>query len=164
VSGASRDRGTPKTFEQLVDDCLDGIEELFPWDLEELLQNTHDVLLLDIREPYEFDAMHIRHSINVPRGVLESACEYDYEETVPELAESRERDIVVICRSGKRSVLAADVMQKMGYSKVRSLKTGLRGWSDYEQEMVNAGGQPVDEDTAIDYFTPKLRPEQLSRK
>jgi rhodanese-related sulfurtransferase len=153
-----------KSFEELVNDCLDAVEELFPWDLEELLQNDAGILILDIREPYEFDAMHIRNSINVPRGVLESACEYDYEETVPELVEARERDIVVICRSGKRSVLAADVMQKMGYSRVRSLKTGLRGWSDYEQEMVDADGQPVDEDTAIEYFTPRLRPEQLSRK
>ena len=153
-----------KTFEELVNDCLDGVQELFPWDLEEWLQNDADVLLLDIREPYEFAAMHIRNSVNVPRGVLESACEYDYEETVPELVQARDRDIVVICRSGKRSVLAADVMQKMGYAKVRSLKTGLRGWSDYEQEMVDANGQVVDEDTAIDYFTPKLRPEQLSRK
>ena len=153
-----------KTFEELVNDCLDGVQELFPWDLEEWLQNDTDVLLLDIREPYEFAAMHIRNSVNVPRGVLESACEYDYEETVPELVQARDRDIVVICRSGKRSVLAADVMQKMGYAKVRSLKTGLRGWSDYEQEMVDANGQVVDEDTAIDYFTPKLRPEQLSRK
>jgi len=159
-----RSRRTVKSFEELVSDCLDEVEELFPWDLEELLQKDPAILILDIREPYEFDAMHIRDSVNVPRGVLESACEYDYEETVPELVEARERDIVVICRSGKRSVLAADVMQKMGYSKVRSLKTGLRGWSDYEQEMVDASGQVVDEDTAIDYFTPKLRPEQLSRK
>jgi rhodanese-related sulfurtransferase len=153
-----------KTFEQLINDCLDEVEELFPWDLEELLQEDSDLLVLDIREPYEFDAMHIRDALNVPRGVLESACEYDYEETVPELVEARERDIVVICRSGKRSVLAADVMQKMGYASVKSLKTGLRGWSDYEQEMVDANGQPVDEDTAIEYFTPRLRPEQLSRK
>lgn len=153
-----------KSFEELVNDSLDRVQELFPWDLEELLQETADIMLLDIREPYEFAAMRIRNSVNVPRGVLESACEYDYEETVPELVQARERDIVVICRSGKRSVLAADVMQKMGYSRVKSLKTGLRGWSDYEQEMVDASGQPVDEDTAIEYFTPRLRPEQLSRK
>ena len=164
MAGDRQHKRAVKSFEELVNDCLDEVEELFPWDLEELLQNDHDVLILDIREPYEFAAMHIRNSVNVPRGVLESACEYDYEETVPELVEARDRDIVVICRSGKRSVLAADVMQKMGYAKVRSLKTGLRGWSDYEQEMVDASGQPVDEDTAIDYFTPKLRPEQLSRK
>ena len=153
-----------KSFEELVNDCLDEVEELFPWDLEELLQQAPGILILDIREPYEFAAMHIRDSINVPRGVLESACEYDYEETVPELVDARDRDIVVICRSGKRSVLAADVMQKMGYAKVKSLKTGLRGWSDYEQEMVDANGQVVDEDTAIDYFTPKLRPDQVSKK
>jgi rhodanese-related sulfurtransferase len=157
-------RRRAKSFEELVDESLEQIEELCPWHLEELIQNQRDLLLLDIREPYEFAAMHIRNSLNVPRGVLESACEYDYEETVPDLVEARERDIVVICRSGKRSVLAADVMQKMGYTKVRSLKTGLRGWSDYEQEMVDLDGRPVDEDTAIDYFTPKLRPEQLSRK
>ncbi|MGD2074153.1 MAG: rhodanese-like domain-containing protein [Gammaproteobacteria bacterium] len=153
-----------KSFEELVSESLEEIEELFPWDLEELIQSKPEVLLLDIREPYEFAAMHIRNSVNVPRGVLESACEYDYEETVPELVEARDRDTVVICRSGKRSVLAADVMQKMGYTKVKSLKTGLRGWSDYEQELVDLDGEPVDDDTAIDYFTPKLRPEQLSRK
>ncbi len=164
MAGDGQHTRAVKSFEELVNDCLDEVEELYPWDLEELLQKDAGILILDIREPYEFAAMHIRHSINVPRGVLESACEYDYEETVPELVEARERDIVVICRSGKRSVLAADVMQKMGYTKVKSLKTGLRGWSDYEQEMVDANGQPVDEDSAIDYFTPKLRPEQLSKK
>jgi len=150
-----------KTFNELVNQSLENVEELFPWDLEEELQTNPGLLVLDIREPYEFDAMHIEGALNVPRGVLESACEYNYEETVPELAEARDRDIVVICRSGKRSVLAADVMQQMGFQRVRSLKTGLRGWSDYEQDMVDRNGQLVDEDTAIDYFTPKLRPEQL---
>ncbi len=153
-----------KTIEDFVASALQTVDELFPWDLEEALQKNPDLLLLDIREPYEFDAMHIRGAINVPRGILETACDYDYEETRPELVEAREREIVVICRSGKRSVLAADIMQQMGYRKVRSLKTGMRGWSDYDQEMVNAAGEPVDEDSAIDYFTPRLRPEQLSKK
>ena len=161
------DAGSPrrrKSFEDLVNASLEEVDELFPWDLEQRLQQEDRPLLLDIREPYEFGAMHIRGSLNVPRGVLESACEYDYEETLPELVEARDKDIVVICRSGKRSALAADVMQKLGYESVWSLKTGLRGWSDYEQELVDADGQPVDDDTAIDYFTPRLRPEQLSRK
>ncbi len=86
------------------------------------------------------------------------------EETEPMLAEARHEDIVVICRSGLRSVLAADVMQKMGFENVKSLKTGLRGWSDYDQELVDKNCNPVHEDTAIDYFTPRLRPEQLSKK
>lgn len=153
-----------KSIEDFITEALKTVAELFPWDLEEELKNHPDLLLLDIREPYEFDAMHIKGAINVPRGILETACDYDYEETLPELVEARERDIVVICRSGKRSVLAADIMQQMGYLKVRSLKTGMRGWSDYEQEMVDGNGNPIDEDNAIDYFTPKLRPEQLSKK
>jgi rhodanese-related sulfurtransferase len=154
-----------KTFEQLIDAALEHVEEVYPWDLvEELANDAGDVLLVDIREPYEYDAMHIKGVLNVPRGILETACEYGYEETVPELAEAREREIILICRSGKRSVLAADVMQQMGYTNVKSLKTGMRGWSDYEQEMVNADGNVVDEDSAIDYFTPKLKPEQLSTK
>jgi rhodanese-related sulfurtransferase len=149
---------------QLVAEALHKVEELMPWDLEETLQASSRVVLLDIREPCEFEAMHIDGSINVPRGILESACEYDYEETEPALAEARHQEIVVICRSGLRSVLASDVMQKMGFENVKSLKTGLRGWSDYEQELVDQRGNPVDEDTAIDYFTPRLRPEQLSKK
>ena len=153
-----------KTIEDFITEALLTVDELFPWDLEEEQQDNPDMLLLDIREPYEFDAMRIRGSINVPRGILETACNYNYEETQPELVEARERDIVVICHSGKRSVLAADVMQQMGYRKVRSLKTGMRGWSDYEQEMVDGNGNLIDEDSAIDYFTPKLRPEQLSKK
>ncbi len=153
-----------KTFQELVDAALQRIEELFPWDLEEETSNNPDLMLLDIREPYEYDAMHIQGALNVPRGILETSCEFDYEETVPELASARERDIVVICRSGKRSALAADIMQQMGYKKVKSLKTGMRGWSDYEQDMVNGNGNLVDEDTAIDFFTPKLLPEQMSKK
>jgi hypothetical protein len=51
-------------------------------------------------------------------------------------------------------------MNVLGYSNVVSLKTGLRGWKDYEQPLVDGKGQPVDLDDADVYFTPRLRPEQ----
>ena len=150
-----------KRFTELVAETAERVKELFPWDLEEILQER-EVLLLDIREPAEFNAMHIDGSINVPRGVLETACEYDYEETVPELVEARDREIIVVCRSGNRSVFVCDVMQVIGYQNVSSLKTGLRGWTDYEQPLVNEKGETVSEDDADAFFTPNLRPEQLS--
>ena len=153
-----------KTFQQLIEETLQRVEELFPWDLEEALSRNPAPLLIDIREPYEYNAMHIEGALNVPRGILETACEYDYEETLPVLADAREREVVLICRSGNRSVLAADVMQQLGYRSVKSLKTGMRGWSDYDQDMVDADGKPVDEDSAIEYFTPRLKPEQISKK
>ncbi len=150
-----------KRFLQLVSDCLTDVKELMPWDLEERLRANPDILVVDVREPYEFDAMHLEGSINVPRGILESACEWDYEETEPELVRARDREVVVVCRSGYRSVLAAHSMLVLGYKDVSSLKTGLRGWKDYDQPLVDKSGADVDLDDADDYFTPKLRDDQL---
>jgi rhodanese-related sulfurtransferase len=153
-----------KTFSQFIAESVKDVDEIFPWDLEEKLEAGDKPLLLDIREPYEFVAMHIEGSINVPRGILETACEYDFEETVPELVQARDSDIVVICRSGNRSVLAAHTMKMMGYKNPTSLKTGLRGWNDAEQPLVNKDGKRVPVDDADDYFMPRVKPEQMAPK
>ncbi|MBV5311353.1 rhodanese-like domain-containing protein [Chromatium okenii] len=150
-----------RNFLELMKSCLSDIQEIMPWDLEERLAQNPELLLLDVREPDEFAAMHLAGSLNVPRGILESACEWDYEETLPELVKARAREIVVICRSGYRSVLAAHSLTVLGYQHVASLKTGLRGWKDYDQALVNGDGEPVDLDDADVYFTPQLRPDQL---
>lgn len=150
-----------KNFIDLIQEGLTQVREIMPWDLEERLQENPELLILDVREPYEFDAMHIADSLNVPRGILESACEWEYEETVPELVRAREREIVVVCRSGYRSVLAAYSMRVLGYENVVSLQTGLRGWKDYEQPLKDARKQPVDPDEADLYFTPRIRADQM---
>ncbi len=150
-----------KRFTDFVSESLKQITEYFPWDIEEKLASDSPPLILDVREPAEFDAMHIKDSLNVPRGILESACEFGYEETVRELVESREREIVVVCRSGNRSALAAFTMQLMGYRNVASLKTGLRGWNDYELPLVNAAGKMVPVEQGDDFFTARLRPDQF---
>lgn len=149
-----------KHFTDLIAAALPEVEELFPWDLEEKLQEENDLILLDVREPGEFDALHIKDSINVPRGILESACDWDYDETEPELAGGRDREIIVICRSGNRSVLAAQTMQMMGFKKVTSLKTGIRGWNDFEQPLYDAEGNEVDIDDADEILASKLRDDQ----
>jgi len=117
-------------------------------------------LLLDIREPQEFDAAHIDGAIHVPRGILESAADWDYDDTVPALAGGRAREIVVICRSGNRSVLAAHTLQRMGFGKVVSLKTGVRGWNDFEQPLVDGSGAVVDPDRADELLASRVQPEQ----
>ena len=147
-------------FIELIRSCMTDVKEIMPWDLEERIEENPDLLILDVREPYEFDEMHIQGSLNVPRGILESACEWDYEETEPELVRARKREIVIVCRSGYRSVLAAHSMQVLGYENVCSLKTGLRGWKDYEQPLEDAKGTDVDLDDADEYFAPNLRPDQ----
>ena len=84
-----------KKFNDLVAESAKNINEIFPWDLEERFSENPSLLLLDIREPYEYEAMHIKGSLNVPRGVLETACEWDFEETVAELVNSREKEVIL---------------------------------------------------------------------
>ena len=153
-----------KRYDDLVAEALTRVKEIMPWDLSRRLSAGNRPLLLDVREPAEFDALRIPGSINVPRGVLEQSCEWDYDETVPELAARREREIVIICRSGRRSVLAADVMLKMGFTNVVSLKTGMRGWNDFEQSLEDGAANPLDADTADELLVPHLRPEQYRPK
>ena len=151
-------------YDDLVAEALTRVKEIMPWNLSRSLAAGGTPVLLDVREPAEFALLHIPGSVNVPRGILEQSCEWDYDETVPLLAAGRNLEIVVICRSGKRSVLAADVMQKMGFTNVVSLKTGVRGWADFEQSMVDANGKALDADAADELLAPRLRPEQRKPK
>ena len=153
-----------KSYADLVADALTRVREIQPWDLSKQLAEGREFVLLDVREPAEFGMLRIPGAINVPRGVLEQSCEWDFEETVPMLVAGRELDIVVICRSGYRSALVADVMRQLGYTSVVSLKTGVRGWNDFEQPLVDATGALVDGDTADALLAPRLRPDQRKPK
>ena len=151
-----------KHYKDLINECLkSGVEEIFPWDLQKLIESGHSPFLLDIREPHEFEKLHIQHSLNVPRGVLEQACEYGFDETEPELAEAKDKHIVVICRSGNRSILAAWTLLMMGYQHVQSMKTGIKGWNDFELPLQNSHGKVLDSDEADDILKPRLRPDQV---
>jgi rhodanese-related sulfurtransferase len=155
-----------KTFQDLIADTINSVDELFPWDLQDIMTTSSlsCLLLVDIREPYEFETLHIKGSMNVPRGILEPACDYGYDETKPALVKARDKDVIVICRSGHRSVLAAHTMQLMGYQSVKSLKTGVKGWNDYELPLQNLHGQEVDIDEADVVLMPHVEPEQMATR
>jgi rhodanese-related sulfurtransferase len=149
-----------RRYADLLADAAQRVREIQPWDLTRQLMHDQPPLVLDVREPSEFAVAQIPGSINVPRGVLEQACEWDYDETVPELAGRRDRPIVVVCRSGNRSLLAADVMRQMGFADVASLKTGVRGWNDFDQPLVDGEGRAVDADEAERWFAPHVGADQ----
>ncbi|MBI5919771.1 MAG: rhodanese-like domain-containing protein [Nitrosomonadales bacterium] len=153
-----------KRYDDLVAEALTRVQEIMPWDLSRRLTAGDAPLLLDVREAAEFALLHIPGSINVPRGVLEQSCEWDYDETVPALAARREQEIVVICRSGKRSVLAADVLRQLGYCNVVSLKTGVRGWNDFEQPLQDGDGNLVDADSGDERLAPRVTAKQRKPK
>lgn len=147
-------------YQKLVAKVLETVDEILPWDLEEEVEQSSDLILLDIRERDEFDRMHIPNSIHVPRGLLEGACVWNYDDTVPALASSRNQNIVLICRSGNRSVLAAQTMQQMGFENVRSLKLGIKGWNDNDFEMLDTNGNIVDIDAADEWLNKAISVEK----
>ena len=151
-------------YQQLVKSALKTVDEIFPWDLEEEIKVASGLILLDIREAHEFEMMHIRNSLHIPRGLLEGACVWNYEETVPELAKARDQNIVIICRSGNRSALAAQTMKQMGFKNVRSLKMGIKGWNDNDIEMMNDKQDIIDIDEADKWLNKAVSKEKLNPK
>ena len=150
-----------KSYADLLAEARHRVREVMPWDLAASLDSADGPLVVDVREPAEFALAHIAVAINVPRGLLEAACDWGYDDTVRTLAGARDKAIVVVCRSGSRSLLAADVMQAMGFVDVASLQTGVRGWNDYEQPLLDASGQVVDADAAERWLAVRVRAEQL---
>jgi rhodanese-related sulfurtransferase len=78
--------------------------------------------LLDVREDHEWALGHIPGAAHLGRGILER----DIERLIPAM----EAEIVLYCGGGYRSALAARSLQEMGYTRVRSLAGGFRGWQE----------------------------------
>ena len=150
-----------KNYQTLVDEALKHVPEIMPWDLHERIEQPEPPMLLDIREPEEYTAMHIPGSVHVPRGILEAAADWGFDETEPRLAGARDQEIVVICRSGRRSALAARTLQELGFARVQSLKLGVRGWNDDDGPLEDADGNTVDPEAADEYLRVKVRPDQM---
>lgn len=113
------------------------IQELDAESLEDWLHSRDDLLLVDVREPNEFQAGHLPNAILVPRGMLEAAADPGTKHRHPLLCDARCRPVVVYCASGGRSAMAARTLQDMGFEEVYSLAGGLDVW--------DAEGFPVED-------------------
>ncbi|MFN3715977.1 MAG: rhodanese-like domain-containing protein [Thiobacillus sp.] len=80
-------------------------------------------LVLDVREPAEFDAGHLPGAINIPRGLLEFKIG-DH----PQLAK-KDANILIYCKTSGRAALAAANLKRMGYTGLRSIHGGFDAWS-----------------------------------
>jgi rhodanese-related sulfurtransferase len=108
------------TAQQLVAEARAQIREINSGEAAMLLKEG--ALCLDVRETGEHQAERLHGSINIPRGVLEfRICEH------PELA-NMERTVVVYCKTGGRSALAALNLQRLGYKGVISMAGGIEAW------------------------------------
>lgn len=152
------------SFANLINAALPHIKELMPWDVDALRKADPGLLIVDIREADEYAAAHIPGSLLVPRGILETSCDWGYSDTIPSLVQARNQPIVLVCRSGNRTSLAALTLQQMGYQQVFSMKTGVRGWNDFELPLVDAAEQPLDIDLAEQMLNPPVLPSQMAPK
>jgi rhodanese-related sulfurtransferase len=111
-----------KTFKQLVSEAKSQIEEIPQETLKQWMAEGKELVILDIREPVDYDNGHIQGAINLPRGLLE----LDIDEVVP----NQDKVVVTYCGGGSRSALSAQTLQVMGYNHVYSLIGGYRQWVD----------------------------------
>lgn len=98
------------------------LAEITPPALKAKLDAGDKPFLLDVREPHEIKICQLEHSFNIPLG--------DLRFRIAELNEHKDKEIVVICRSGKRSAMAAQFLQENGFNNVLNLDGGMLGWSD----------------------------------
>lgn len=149
-----------ETLQTLVERYRPTVGHLMPWELAERRQKEPGLLIIDVREPAEFARYHIEGTLNVPRGILELACDYGYADTVPALVNSRDKPVIVICGSGYRSVLAAHIMTLLGYREPISVHTGIKGWNEADLPLVDADGNPIDGDEVERIMNTPIRPDQ----
>ncbi|NCT70510.1 MAG: sulfurtransferase [Xanthomonadaceae bacterium] len=115
-----------RTVQELVAEARGRIEEIAP----DRLVEQRSGIVIDVREPAEYAQGHLPGAINLPRGVLEfqihahpaMAC------TASEALAVPDRDVVLYCLTGGRSALAAESLQSLGFTRVRSLAGGLTAW------------------------------------
>lgn len=92
-------------------------------------------VMLDVREPNEFDMGHLPGAVSIPRGLLEFMVGNN-----PSLKDF-DQDIVVYCKNGGRSTLAADTLQKMGFNQVKMLAGGFDNWTGTVHKVEIADNQ-----------------------
>jgi rhodanese-related sulfurtransferase len=88
------------------------------------------MLVLDVRTPEEFAAGHVPGAVNIPHTELAAR--------VAELDDARDRDIVVYCRTGKRSAEALGVLAKSGFKRLLHLQGDYTRWSEEKRPVVKA--------------------------
>ena len=109
-------------FLQIVDAVRVNIRECTVGDVQERQARGEQFLLFDVREESEFAAGHLPGAKSLGKGIIER----DIEALVPD----PDTEMVLYCGGGFRSALAADNLQKMGYTNVISMDGGFRGWKE----------------------------------
>jgi len=119
----------PPRFLKIVDDAKTRIRETNTADVKKKIDSGDKFLLIDVREESEYAKNHLPGAIHLGKGIIER----DIEAKVPDL----NAELVLYCGGGFRSALAADNLQKMGYTNVISMDGGIREWRENGYPLTN---------------------------
>lgn len=111
-----------KRFLEIVAQARRHIRETTVHQIKERLDQGEHVLLIDVREESEWQEGHLPGALHLGKGIIER----DIEKRIPDL----DAEIVLYCGGGYRSALAAENLQRMGYTRVISMDGGFRGWKE----------------------------------
>ncbi len=117
-------------FLKLVQDAKSRVKQIDYREIKKRLDAGEKFILVDTREDLEWAKGHVPGAIHLGKGIIER----DIEKTIPD----HSAPVVLYCGGGFRSALAADNLQKMGYTNVISMDGGWRGWTE--------SGYPVTKD------------------
>jgi rhodanese-related sulfurtransferase len=120
-AGGNRMKHT-EAFEKLVAEIKPRIREISIDEVRQKQAKNHHFRFVDVREDHEWVEGHAAGAEHIGRGILER----DVEKHIPDYNE----EIVLYCGGGYRSAMAADNIQKMGYTNVYSMAGGMRGWRE----------------------------------
>ena len=109
-------------FLRIVDDAKGRIKEVTVGETRKRLATNSNAKLIDVREDNEWDEAHAAGAEHLGKGIIER----DIETRVPE----KSTELILYCGGGYRSALAADVLQKMGYTNVWSMAGGWKAWKE----------------------------------
>jgi rhodanese-related sulfurtransferase len=109
-------------FLKIVEETRKRVREVTVDEVKGKLDRSEKFLLIDVREESEYAADHLPGAIHLGKGIIER----DIEERVPD----QNAPLVLYCGGGFRSALAADNLQKMGYTQVFSMDGGIRVWRE----------------------------------
>ncbi|MBV9573689.1 MAG: sulfurtransferase [Acidobacteriales bacterium] len=116
-------------FLKIVEDAKRRIKECSVDEVKTQIDAGQQFLLIDVREESEYAKDHLPGAVHLGKGVIER----DVEQRVPDAA----APLVLYCGGGFRSALAADNLQKMGYTNVRSMDGGIRVWREKRLPLEN---------------------------
>jgi rhodanese-related sulfurtransferase len=109
-------------FLKLVNDSKSRVNEVNVTEARQRLEANKQALLIDVREDDEWRAGHAAGAEHLGKGIIER----DIEAKVPD----KSKELILYCGGGYRSALAADVLQRMGYTNVYSMDGGWKAWKE----------------------------------